>query len=235
MKNSKSSSLLRLLRFSFQLSAFSFLLATSSQAATAIWDGAAGAPGNWNADNWSGGGGTGGAPVANDILQFSGNGGTAGPTTVNNFTAATQFGSGTGNAILFTNNGTGGVTNTAFSLSGNSITLGGNIVATSSTAAIQDTIANDLLIGASREVTAAGNHTIALTGNITINGPNNTSLTVNNAAALSGAGGAINLNSTNASIIYNNNTDNASLTLSRAINANSGAHLYKMRAQKRIA
>ena len=200
---------------------FTVVLAASARAATATWDGATST--NWNADNWSGGLGTGGAPLANDILQFSGNGGTAGPATVNNFTAATQFGSGTGNAILFTNNGTGGASNTAFSLSGASITLGGNILATSSTAAIQDTISNDLLIGANRQVTANGNHTIALTGAITINAASAV-LSFNNAAALSGAGGAINLNATNATVTYNTATA-TSLALSRAINANSGAHL----------
>jgi len=222
MKNSKSSSLLRLLRFSFQLSAFSFLFAASAHAATAIWDGATNT--NWNADNWSGGGGAGGAPVANDILRFSGNGGTGGPATVNDFGALTQFGNGTGDAIQFTNNGTGGVTNTAFSLSGNSITLGGGITATSSTAAIQDTISNDLVIGAFRSVASAGNHTIALTGNITLNVANAT-LNFNNAATLSGAGGAINLSATNAAITYNNATTASSLTLSRTINATAGAFL----------
>ena len=47
----------------------------SAWAGTATWDGLNSAL--WNADNWTGGGGTGGAPIAGDTLSFAGTNRTA--------------------------------------------------------------------------------------------------------------------------------------------------------------
>jgi len=195
-----------------------------AQAQNATWTGN-GTDTNWtNAANW---GGT--APLATGTLTFAGDGGAAGPATVNNFTAGTQF-----NGINFTNNGTGGATNTAFSLSGSSITVGGNITATSSTAAIQDTIANNLIFNANRNITANGNHTIRLTGDVILDSTTTGAklITYNNAAAFSGAGGTIFFtgNSTGgANILSYSSTANA--TLSRNIDVSkTGTNLAALRS-----
>ena len=192
-----------------------------AQAQNATWTGN-GTDTNWtNAANW---GGT--APLATGTLTFAGNTQT---TNVNNFAAATQF-----NGINFTNNGTGGATNTAFSLSGSSITVGGNITATSSTAAIQDTIANNLIFNANRNITANGNHTIRLTGDVTLDSTTAASklIAYNNAAAFSGAGGTIFFTGSStggADILSYGGTANA--TLSRNIHVSKlGTSLAALRS-----
>ena len=189
------------------------LAALPAAAATATWGGL-GADANWlTGANWSGGSGTSGAAAAGDTLSFAG---TTRTSPVNNFAADTSFA-----GINFPNTTAG----QSFSLSGNRILLGGNMTTTASSGAgITDTIANDLLIQASRTVTGASKHTIALTGNITFNTGSSFSLQLANYeyAALNGAGGAINFNIA-AGLTYNDysGAQPATVTLSRAINANA--------------
>lgn len=128
--------------------AFSIPLSVSAQSAT--WNGGGG-DNNWStALNW---GGT--APVAGDALFF---GGSVRPTAVNNLAADTSF-----NGITF-NAGAD-----PFTLSGNRISLGGNVINNSTS--IQ-TLSLALLLEATRSFNAA-------TGNITVS------------SIISGAGGLI--------------------------------------------
>jgi fibronectin-binding autotransporter adhesin len=142
-----------------------FLLVYASplaSAATATWDGAAGSPGNWDADNWSGGGGVDGAPIAGDILTFVGN---TQNSTTNNFAAGTTFG-----GINFTNNNQAGLTN-GFVLGGNAITLGGNISTTTPTGpdgTITDIIDLNLILDANRTISV--NRSSNKIHNLTVNG-----------------------------------------------------------------
>jgi len=103
--------------------------------------------GSWSvAGNWT----SGTAPVANDSLAF---GATTGTTTLNNdITAATQF-----NGITFN------VGASAYTLTGNQITLGGPL--TNNSASLQ-TIALPLAVSATR-VVAANSGAITITGPIT--------------------------------------------------------------------
>ena len=106
--------------------------------------------GTWSvAGNWT----SGTAPVANDSLAF---GATTGTTTLNNnITAATQF-----NGITF-NAGA-----SAYTLTGNQITLGGSVINNSSTL---QTIALPLALSATRTF-AANSGAITVTGSITGSG-----------------------------------------------------------------
>ena len=188
--------------------ALAVLAIASAHAANFTWTGGAG-NGTWSVGaNW---GGTAPTGVSTDNMTFTGNTQTS---TVNDLTANATFGT-----ISFTNNNTVGSA-AAFNLSGNAITLGGDITATTSTTVIADTIANDLVLSsnATRTVTAAGNHTIALTGNISFT--SNGTLSVNNSAALSGAGGSINFGAAgNGATLLLTNSNN--MTFSRAINVST--------------
>jgi len=106
--------------------------------------------GTWSvAGNWT----SGTAPVANDSLAFSA---TTGTTTLNNdFTAATQF-----NGITFN------VGASAYTLTGNQITLGGSVINNSSNL---QTIALPLALSATRTF-AANAGAITVTGSITGSG-----------------------------------------------------------------
>ena len=125
-------------RFYFSLItavAFCFTSGTSVRAAT--WDGG-GTDNNWStADNW---GGT--APVAGDPLVFAG---TARATNVNDIAEGTSF-----SGITF-NSGAG-----LFNISGNGITLGGNIVNNDDST---HRIYCDMVLDAVRSVTLNSGHT----------------------------------------------------------------------------
>jgi autotransporter-associated beta strand protein len=128
------------------------------QAATLVWNGG-GADDNWSTTgNW-----TGVAFTAGDLLQF---GGGTRLTPVNNLAADTLVG-----GIEFTNNTS--ASTAAFSLSGNRITLGGNITTvavagTAFNATINDQINFDLLLNGTRTITLGNN--ADKTHNLTING-----------------------------------------------------------------
>ena len=192
----------------------------AARAANFTWTGGAG-NGTWSVGaNW---GGTAPTGASTDNMTFTGNTQTS---TVNDLTANATFGT-----ISFTNNNTVGSA-AAFNLSGNAITLGGNIAATTSTTVIADTIANDLVLSgsASRTVTAAGNHTIALTGNVTFATANNTVFGFNDASAFSGAGGTI-IFQNSASTPTLSYTGSSTATISRAITVSgTGNGLGNLRA-----
>lgn len=135
-----------------------FLCGQAAQAATLIWNGGGGDD-NWStAANW-----TGVAFTAGDTLQF---GGSTRLTPANNLAADSLVG-----GITFANDTF--PTTSAFTLSGNRITLGGNITTTAVTggtfnATINDQINLDLLLNATRTITVANNGD--KTHNLTING-----------------------------------------------------------------
>ncbi|MDG2182101.1 MAG: autotransporter-associated beta strand repeat-containing protein [Mariniblastus sp.] len=108
-------------------------------------------------NNWSTGANWGpdSAPTANDTLDFAG---IIRPSSVNDLADGTTFGD-----IDFLNS-----TNTNFSLSGNRITLGGNInVANNGSGTFTHSIANNLELSGSRQFYAQGDETLVLSGNIT--------------------------------------------------------------------
>ncbi|GEP46162.1 beta strand repeat-containing protein [Brevifollis gellanilyticus] len=141
------------------ISALSFLtVVATTQGANLTWNGG-GANDNWSsALNWSGT-----AFTAGDTLQFSGS---TRLTPVNDLAADTVVGS-----IDFLNNTL--ASTAAFSLSGNRITLGGNITTTAVTggtfnASITDQINLDMVLNATRSITV--NNNADKTHNLTING-----------------------------------------------------------------
>ncbi|MEY4242842.1 MAG: hypothetical protein RLZZ245_427 [Verrucomicrobiota bacterium] len=139
-------------RISFLLLQTSAALALLVNQATAItWNGLAGAPGNWSVANW-----VSGTPVAGDLLQFEG---VTTTTTNNDLTADTSF-----LGINLTNNGSVGQTS-AFTLAGNQITLGGNIVTTAVTGtALTDTISLAMVLDGNRTITANTLHNLTASG-----------------------------------------------------------------------
>jgi autotransporter-associated beta strand protein len=115
-------------------------------AAIVVWDGG-GVNDNWStARNWVGDT----APVANDALQFDG---FARLTPANDFTANTAF-----NGLTFT------ASAGAFTLSGNTITLGGDIA--DNTAVLTQTINLPLVLSATRTVAVTSNGFLVLGGTI---------------------------------------------------------------------
>ncbi len=134
------------------------IFAVQAHGATLIWNGG-GADDNWStAANW-----TGVAFTAGDILQF---GGSTRLAAVNNLAANSLVG-----GIDFTNNLNPNVS--AFTLSGNRITLGGNITTTAAASSafnitINDQISLDLLLNGTRTITVNNNGD--KTHNLTING-----------------------------------------------------------------
>jgi len=134
------------------------LLTTHAPAATLLWNGG-GADDNWStALNWSSV-----AFTAGDSLQF---GGSTRLTPVNNLAADTLIG-----GIQFLNNTN--PTISAFTLSGNRITLGGDITTDAVTggafnATITDIINLDMVLSASRTITTNNNGD--KTHNLTIDG-----------------------------------------------------------------
>ena len=138
--------------------AFVLLMPLASRGAVLVWNGG-GADDNWSsALNWTGMGFT-----AGDTLQF---GGSTRLTPVNNLAADTVVG-----GLEFTNNTF--ASTSAFTLSGNRITLGGNITTTAIAGGtfnvtINDQINFDLLLDATRTITVGNN--ADKTHNLTING-----------------------------------------------------------------
>lgn len=118
-------------------------LTALSASAQFIWDGGAAPDGNWSADNW-----TGTAPVDsfNDAFEF---------TTSTQLAITNDLTGGTATGVEF-NSGS------AFTLSGNPLTLGGNIVNLSN---CLQTINLDLAFSATRTV-----QTLRDGGDITLNG-----------------------------------------------------------------
>jgi fibronectin-binding autotransporter adhesin len=140
----------------------------SAFAAPRFWSGTSGV-------NWSTGGVGGNwtdlaAPVAGDTLTFVGT--TANSSTNNDLPLDTSFGQ-----IAFTNTGSTGsplVGTSSFTLAGNRITMGGNITSTGLTAGstpITDSISLDLILGATRTISAGLAHHINISGIISENAP----------------------------------------------------------------
>lgn len=137
---------------------------THIHAATLVWNGG-GADDNWStAANWSGV-----AFTAGDIVQF---GGSTRLTPVNNLAADTLVG-----GFTFLNDTNPNVS--AFTLSGNRVTLGGDITTSAGAgptfnATITDTIEFDLLLNAARTITVANSgdktHNLTISGSISDGG-----------------------------------------------------------------
>lgn len=128
--------------------------ASHALAAARTWDGG-GADGNWStAANWAGDV----APNANDDLRFDGNANTA---TVNNYAADTSF-----NRLEFFD------TAAAFSITGNRITLNGNIVSgvNGGASTAVHTVGIGLILNNNRVVQANGNTGIVIDGVISETG-----------------------------------------------------------------
>ena len=148
--NTAAAHRLALLRSSALMLSLALGAPAALHAAAFTWDGG-GADSYWlTGANWN----PDGAPASDGSasLTFSGNTRTA---TTNDFTANTGFA-----AISFTNDYSTGKTS-AFSVSGNRITLGGNVANTLPTVAgtITDTIAFDMILSGTRTFTANLNST----------------------------------------------------------------------------
>lgn len=133
------------------LSILSLTCADFARADLFTWTGGGG-DNNWSTGaNWD----LGSAPTANDTLDFAG---ITRPSSVDDLADGRTFGD-----IGFL-----GSTNTNFSLSGNRITLGGNInVASNGSGTFTHSIANDLTLSSTRQFYARGDETLVLSGNIT--------------------------------------------------------------------
>jgi fibronectin-binding autotransporter adhesin len=141
-------------------SAIATLLASSSVHAGQIWDGGSIGPGdnNWSTDaNWDGDL----DPIFANPITFTGN---IRNVAVNDLAADSVIG-----GINFTNDGSGGFTN-AFTLSGNRITLGGNIVTTTSSSAITDIISLNMILNGNRTITTNASHNLSISGSISQTG-----------------------------------------------------------------
>lgn len=130
-----------------------------AQSATFTWNGSGG-DNNWTtAANWSGGV----APASDgtSVLAF---GGMTRPKPVNTFAADTVFA-----GINLLNDQSSGKT-AAFTLSGNRVVLGGNIVAATASASLTDTLSLPIVLNGTRTITANNNHHLSLTGVISESG-----------------------------------------------------------------
>jgi len=130
-----------------------------AHAATPIWSGTTDS--NWNVGGAGGNWTNAAAPVANDSLTFTG---TTNVLTNNNLTANTTF-AGT-NAITFDNSATSG----AFTLAGNQITLGGNILTTGTTGTPTHTISLGMILNGDRTITTGANNNLTVSGIISSSG-----------------------------------------------------------------
>jgi len=157
-------------------------LCNAANAASRTWDGGSLANNNWTtAANWL----TDVAPVANDDLLF---GGVLRLTPNNDFAANTQFNDITFNLVAG-----------AFTLGGNTITLGGNVTDNNITAV--QTINLNMILNGNRQISVVAGGTLSISGaisetggsqNLTINGAGNLNLSGNNTysgdTAISGGG-----------------------------------------------
>jgi fibronectin-binding autotransporter adhesin len=133
----------------------------ASQAANLTWGGG-GADNNWSTTaNWA----SGTAPVNTDVLFFGGE--TRTSTTNNLIDLFPGLGTQTGNtAVTFSNDGSAGNAG-QFTLSGNKLLLGGNVVSTQSAVGVPltSTIALDMEVkGGFRNITAGARHSIEVSG-----------------------------------------------------------------------
>ena len=160
------------------------LIIVSSAHAQSVWDGGNGTNSNWSSgDNWVGDT----APISGASLQF---GGTTRTTNTNDQAGRTY-------ALAFTNNGSAGQTGN-FTLSGNDIILGGNIITTQVTSGtLTDTIDLNLQLNANREIHAFTNHRLVINGNITQDASNRQLVIRVGQAGGGGANGKVTLNGNN--------------------------------------
>jgi fibronectin-binding autotransporter adhesin len=112
---------------------------------------------NWNSTNT--------LPANGDSLVFDLN--TAGVANLSNTNDLTGLTLGGTNALTFTNDGG---TNTGFTLTGNAITLGGNITSTGTTGTHTHTLSLGLILSGTRTVTAASTTTFVIDGLISESG-----------------------------------------------------------------
>ena len=127
-----------------------------ARAQTVTWTGG-GTTNNWtDGGNWS----PTGQPASDSSLSF---GGVTQTTSANDITSLSVSG------LAFTNDGSSGKTG-QFTLSGNTLTLGGNITTTSSSSALTDTLSMPIALSANSQITTGTNH--ALTFNGAISGTN---------------------------------------------------------------
>ena len=134
-------------------SALSSLLVTGAHATTFTWDGGGNdnlwkTPANWNSDT---------APDSDGTAALSFAGATR-TNTLNDFDANTLF-----SGMTFANATASGLA--GFTLAGNRVVLGGNITTVQSTSgSLNDTIALNLLLNASRTVTVNTAHNLTISG-----------------------------------------------------------------------
>ncbi len=168
------------------VTALFLLVCLQAPGAVFTWDGGGGdsnwlTPANWNPD---------GAPAADGTssLIFAGNARTA---AANNFTADTLF-----TGITFANNNTTGKT-AGFTLSGNRITLGGNVVTTlpEVTGTLTATISHNMLLNNTRTFDIAGANNPTRFHNLTVNGV--IGEVGETAGLIKSGGGRLNLNGAN--------------------------------------
>ena len=128
-------------------------LVVTLHAGTFVWDGG-GADNNWSAAaNWS----TDIAPGTDGTAALSFSGATR-TAAANDFAANTVFA-----GLSFLNDASSGKTS-AFTLSGNPITLGGNVVSTTASSAITDTLSLPLLLNGMQTFTLNNNHHLTVSG-----------------------------------------------------------------------
>ena len=181
------------------------------------WGGNSSVDSNWGtAANW----GSGVAPGAGDTLTFMG---TTRPTNINNLAADTSFA-----GLNFINT----IAGQAFSLSGNRITLGGDIWLATANGTISDSSSIPMILSGNRTITTSANHNLTLsgilsgTGGLTKDG--NATLTLNAASTFTGD---VNINAGTLRVAYVAQTTNPTATglgnpqVARSISVNSGATL----------
>ena len=128
------------------------LLPEGSFAQAVNWTGG-GTTSNWtDGGNWS----SSAQPANGDSLSF---GGVTKTTSANDITSLSVSG------LAFTNDGSAGKTG-AFTISGNTLTLGGNITTTSSSSTLTDTLSLPIALSANRQITTGTNHALTLNGAI---------------------------------------------------------------------
>ena len=207
---------------SFTLTSNSTLTWQWASAGSNPWSGNSSVDSNWaTATNWGGSF----SPGAGDPLTFVG---TTRATSINNLAADTSFG-----AINFVNTTTG----QAFSLSGNRITLAGDIWLTAANGTINDSSSIPMILSGNRMITTDNNHNLTLSGILSGTGglikAGSSTLTLNGTVgSSSNFTGDVNINAGTLSIqgsyIYNTNPTSSALgnlMVARNININAGATL----------
>jgi len=179
------------------------------------WNGA-GADTNWGTTaNWAGGM----TPIANDTLNFAG---TTRATNINNLTTDTPFA-----ALNFNNTATGN-----FSLSGNRITLAGNITSATASGSLSDNSSVPMILSGTSTITTNTNHSLTLSGIISGTGgltkAGSANLTLRAASTYTGD---VNINAGTLKVAYVAQVTNPVVSglgnpqVARNIYVNSGANL----------